>query len=191
MAGERVEIIDKVIERLKKLPAINPDIENGGDPISSFKNPFREVPPDQLPAFKVGLLRGKSARISNKIEYEHTDQLVVVYQKQGNVDSGLEDDLLAAMEAIADFLILDENDSGDPEALNSVVSDLVFTGFDTDFKAASVGTGAVVLTFDVVHHTTHVLQFGNLERVGYTIKPKDSTPDTPAVAEGVIDLPQT
>ncbi len=180
-------IVDKVIERLKTLPAINPDLP---ETICFFRNPFREISEEELPCVKVALLRGKSERINNAIEYENEDTLMVAYQAQGNEDSGLEDKLYDAQEAIKDFLIKDENDSGNPDALHHLLSDLEFEDWDMDLVNAAVGTGAIVLKFNITYHTKHVLSFDDdLEGFEVTIKHTDAGEDTDPIAVDSIDLP--
>lgn len=178
-------IVDKVIERLKTLPAINPNLPVCT--INAYKNPFRPVESNELPCLKVALMRGKTSRFTNAIEYKWTDQLVVAYQAQGN-DEDLEDGLYAAAEAIADFLIKDENDSGDADSLHHLISDLELTDWDMDLKNGAVGQGAIVLKFDLTYHTKHELEFPDLEGVDYIIKPLGAGEETPVI-ESVLDLP--
>ena len=120
--SEKKSIVDKVIARLQTIPSLNPNLPNC--PTQAFKNPFREVAEDELPCFKVALMRGKTERINNAIEYGWTDQLIVAYIAQGN-DNDLEDALYSACETMAAFLIKDENNSGDPDALHHLVSVLL------------------------------------------------------------------
>lgn len=180
------DIINKVIERLKTLESIKP---TNGCELFFFKNPYRPNAPEEFPCVKVAFARGATERINNAIEYEWTDQLVVAYQAQGN-DNDLEDLLYDSADAIADFLIDDENDSGNPEALHHLISDLELKSWEMDLQAGNVGTGAIVLIFDLKYHTKHEIEFGDLDGFDITIKPKDSTPATEPIYETKIDLPK-
>lgn len=183
--SQKKAIVDKIIERLTGLEAINPDPNY---PIDIFKNPFRPVEPDDLPCLKVAIMRGKTERITNSIEYAWTDQLIVAYQTKGN-DNDLEDDLYKAAEAISDFLIKDENNSGDPDSLHHLISDLVLTDWDMDLKNGEVGVGAIVLKFDLTYHIKYELVFPDLE--GFEIIAKLATAGQntdPAFTES-LDLP--
>lgn len=156
-----------------------------------FKNPFREVDPDsEMPCYKVALIRGKTDRINNAIEYEWKDQLIVAYIAQGN-EGDLEDDLYDKGEALAAFLICDENNSEDPDALHHLISDLELTDWDMDLKTGSVGTGAIVLKFDLTYHTKYEMEFGPLAGFDVTVKHTEAGEDTEPVAVFAIDLPQT
>lgn len=180
-------IVDKVIERLQLIPDLNPRLPTC--PIPAFKNPFREVSQDEIPCFKVALMRGKTDRINNAIEYRWTDQLIVAYIAMGNDGSDLEDHLYHACELMAATLIGDENNSSDPDALHHLVSDLVLTDWDMDLKNGEVGTGAIVLKFDLTYHQKYVMEFDDLEGLDITIKHTEAGEDTEAIAKVKIDLP--
>lgn len=187
MSAKKI-IVNKVIERLKTLTAIQP--ASGCGELTFFKNPYRPADPEtELPCVKVAFMRGASERINNAIEYEHTDQLLIAYQAQGN-DSDLEDTLYDAADAIEDFLINDENDSSADNTLWNVIDDLELKSWEMDLQTGDIGTGAIVLIFDLKYHTKHVLEFGDLEGFNITIKPKDSTAATEPIYETSIDLPQ-
>lgn len=179
-------IVDKVIERLQTIEALNPRLPTC--PTPAFKNPFREVTEEELPCFKVALLRGKTDRINNAIEYRWTDQLIVAYIAQGNDDGTLEDDLYEAAELMAALLIGDENNSADEDSLHHLVSDLVLTDWDMDLKNGAVGTGAIVLKFDLTYHQKYVMEFDDLEGLDITIKHTEAGEDTEAIAKVTINL---
>lgn len=178
-------IVNKVIARLLTLEAINPDLP---DAINIYKNPFREVSEDELPCVKVAIMSGESERINNAPEYQHTDQLIIAYMAQGN-DDDLEDELYDAAEAIYDFLIKEENNSGDAATLHHLISDLAYTGWDMDLKIGGIGTGAVVLKFDIIYHSKHLLEFGDLEGFEIEVKHTGAGENTDPLFVDSIDLP--
>lgn len=179
-------LINKVKERILKF-------ETQLDPNAKcypkiFKNPFREVDPEtELPCYKVAIVRGKADRINNSIEYEWKDQLIIAYVGQGNEDD-LEDGLYDKAEALAAFIIGDENNSGDPDALHHLVSDLELTDWDMDLKTGAVGTGAIVLKFDLTYHIKYEMEFDDLEGFDITVKHTEAGEDTEPVARITIDL---
>lgn len=186
MTSKAKEIVDKVIERLKTDSVLNPSLP---ETITFYKNPFREQESDDLPACAVTLRQGNSIRYNNQMEYSNTDELMVVYMAQGNDDT-LEDNLYEAKEAIKDFLIKDQNNAEIDDSLHHIINDLVFTGWDMDLKRAAVGTGAIVLRFDINYYTTHEITFGDLEQANVTIKHTDAGDDTdPYVTEEIINFP--
>lgn len=154
----------------------------------AFGNPFRELAEGEVPCFKVALMSGKAERVNNRIEYAHSDTLVVAYIFEANEDD-LENALYAAGEEILDFLIKDENNSADADSIHHLVSDLIFSEWSMDLKNGATGTGAIVLKFDLSYHTTHELSFGALEGFEVTIKHTDAGDDTDPVAVDSIDVP--
>jgi len=180
-------IVDKVIERLQLIPDLNPGLPTCATP--AFKNPFREVSQDEVPCFKVALMRGKTDRISNSIEYRWTDQLIVAYIDQGNDDGDLEDRLYEACELMSATLIGDENNSGAADSMHHLVSDLVLTDWDMDLKNGEVGVGAIVLKFDLTYHQKYVMEFDDLEGLDITIKHTEAGDDSLPIALVKIDLP--
>lgn len=183
------EIVDKVIERLQTIPSLNPDLP--GEALDAFKNPFREVSTDELPCFKVGFVSGNASRINNAIEYEHSDELIVAYIAQGNGDD-LQDALYDAMEIILDFLIRDENNPADADSLHHLVSDLIYTDWSMDMKTGEVGSGAIVLKFNVVYHTRHEITGDDFTKAYFSMKPAGASEETPSIPdEQLITLPQS
>lgn len=178
-------IVDKVLSVVQAIPELNPKLPNC--PTPAFKNPFREVAEDEVPCFKVALMRGKSERINNSIEYAYTDQLVVAYIAQGN-DSELEDHLYQASELMAEALINSENNSGDLNSLHHLVSDLVLTDWDMDLKNGAVGTGAIVLKFDLTYHLKYELTYPDFEGFEIAIKHTAAGPETPIIGPDRVDL---
>lgn len=182
-------IVNKVKERIEFF-------EKARDPSATclppvFKNPFREVDPDaEIPCYKVALIRGKTERITNAIEYEWTDQLIIAYIAQGN-EGDLEDELYDRGEELAAFLIGDENNSENPNALHHLVSDLVLTDWDMDLKTGATGTGAIVLKFDLTYHIKYEMEFGPLAGFNVTVKHTEAGEHTEPVAVFTIDLPQS
>lgn len=177
------DIINKVIARLTADTTVNPSAN-----ITFFKNPFREIAEDELPCIKVAMMRGDASRINNNIEYQHDDQLIVAYIAQGN-DNALEDALYDKGEQIRDFLIKDENNSGDAAALHHLISDLTFASWDMDLKNGEVGTGAIVLKFNIRYHTKHNIVFEDLEGVELTVKHTGAGEDSDAYPTESINIP--
>lgn len=181
MTSIKKSIVDKIISRIPAGTGLTPE--------ESFKNPFREISEDELPCLKVALMRGRSEEIDTRIRYRHNDSLIVAWVDQGNGDE-LVDRLYEAGEKIADFLINDANNSGEPEALYHEEIQLMLANWDMDLKTGAAGTGAIVLTFDIKYHTEHTLVFEDLESIHLNTKPKEaSDDDNTASFIDTIDLP--
>lgn len=155
------------------------------DAVSFFDNPFREIAEDELPAIKVGILRGDSTRENTRIEYSHKPEIVVVYVVQGN------DKLSAVLnymgERISRFLINYENTEN--EKLG--VSDMEQTGWELSMTQGATGTGAIILKFTGLYYTDHSPVLGPLDKVYVEYLPVPNDEDTEPLYAETIDLPQS
>jgi hypothetical protein len=175
-ASARRAIVDRIIQLL--------DDNDVTDAAHYFKNPFREIDPEELPAIKVAIMRGTSQRENSQPEYSHADELVVAYIAQENDD--LADMLNYYAERIEDFLIQKEAAG----ALSDVLNDLTSAEFTLALEKAEIGTGAGILKFNISYWTKHTVPLGPLEGFEVAIKPSDAPPaDDPIFTES-IDLPQ-
>lgn len=178
--SKKNDIVDNVIARLPAGTGLTPE--------TTHKNPFREVAESELPALKVALMRGRSDEINTQIEYERLDTLVVAWIDQGN-DDALIERLYDAEEKISNFLINDANNNEITGNLRQLVDDLTHTNFDMDLKNAGAGTGAIVLTFDIKYHTTHSIEFEDLEGYELEVRPKEAADSDITVFTDSVDLP--
>lgn len=179
-------IVEKVQERLNTLEIIHP---NFPETVPTFTNPFREVESNELPALKVAIMGGSANRRNNNIEYKNNDMLYIVYQVQGNDDADLQFTLYTAQEEITNFMILDDNDSGDPDSIHHLINDLEFIEWDMDLKNGESGTGAMVMKFKIDYHTNHNLIFDDLETVSIDLKHTDAGEDTESYSIDEQTLP--
>lgn len=203
MSSNKKLIIDKVIQRLLTIEAINP--MSDGCELPVFKNPFREVDEkEEVPCLKVALMRGDMQEYNNAIEFKRTDTLVIAYTDRGNdgnydEENNLEDRLYEIEETIFDFIVKDHNNPSDPDSLynlrrdpadrQTIINEIMPTKWDLDLQNGTAGIGTIVLMFDLEYYTKHEPDFDDLTGIDVEITPADATEDTDPIATLEIDLP--
>lgn len=180
----KTKIIDKVIERLQTLDAINPAAPAE---MTITKNAFREYDEDSLPLIRVSFQKGGASQFNNAITYKREDQLNIYFADSGNDDT-LDDTLYDAEEAIADFMIQDHNNSGDADSLYHLFDVLEYKGWESNFEKGEIPIGAVMLKFDITYYSNHIFTPDDLETANVKVKPAGFGDDTPIIAEDTIDL---
>lgn len=175
--SKRQDIVDKVVQKLQTA--------NVTDATHFFKNPFREISPDELPAIKVAIMRETPTFENTGMEYSREADLVIAYVAEGN--DKLADNLYTAAESIENFIINDENTT----QLDGLLDDLKQSDFQMNLEVGRIGLGAAVLTFRITYWTKHAANFVDLEKIGVTIKPETAPASDPPLFEEIIDLPQS
>ena len=150
-----------------------------------FKNPFKEIDPDELPAVKVAIMSSPAEKFNSKVEYKHSPEIIIAYFAQ-NSEEELYDILYYYAERIYDFFIRAEASGALAPQLNL----MNFTNFDLSLERAETGIGGAVLRFQGEYFSEHEPDLDDLEGFNVKVSAKGATPDSPPIYEDEIDVEQ-